>query len=216
MRPTRLAPVVAGAALALVFTGPATASAPAESSARGAEALVVTDSVTDPDGSRHVHYDRTYAGLPVLGGDLIVHYAPDGTVRGTDRLGPVEVRLSSVTPTVAARDAAGLAAPGLVAGTATPRLVVWATGDAQALAWETTISGVDSDGTPSEAHVISDARSGGQLDRWEAVTTFAPRGTTATGSDAARSATIGTRAPVPGTTTARSRSPPPRVALPTS
>ena len=33
------------------------------------------------DGVEHVHYDRTYQGLPVIGGDLIVHESPSGAVR---------------------------------------------------------------------------------------------------------------------------------------
>ena len=33
------------------------------------------------DGVEHVHYDRTYHGLPVIGGDLIVHESPSGAVR---------------------------------------------------------------------------------------------------------------------------------------
>ena len=40
--------------------------------ARG-QALQVKDVVLDADGSAHVRFDRTYDGLPVLGGDLVVH-----------------------------------------------------------------------------------------------------------------------------------------------
>ena len=31
------------------------------------------DVIKDADGTIHTRYERTYAGLPVLGGDLIVH-----------------------------------------------------------------------------------------------------------------------------------------------
>ncbi len=37
------------------------------------EALIPKNVVEDADGTVHTRYDRTYAGLPVLGGDLVVH-----------------------------------------------------------------------------------------------------------------------------------------------
>ncbi|MEE1820861.1 M4 family peptidase, partial [Streptomyces sp. BE20] len=49
------------------------------------EKLVAKDAVLDPDGTRHLRYERTYSGLPVLGGDLVAHQAPNGTLRGVDR-----------------------------------------------------------------------------------------------------------------------------------
>ncbi|MER6925318.1 peptidase M4, partial [Streptomyces spiralis] len=39
------------------------------------EKLVVKDVVKDADGTLHTRYERTYAGLPVLGGDLVVDTA---------------------------------------------------------------------------------------------------------------------------------------------
>ena len=36
------------------------------------EALVVKDVLRDADGTEHTRYNRTYAGLPVIGGDLVV------------------------------------------------------------------------------------------------------------------------------------------------
>ncbi len=45
------------------------------------ESLVVRNVERDLDGVEHVHYDRTYQGLPVIGGDLIVHESPSGAVR---------------------------------------------------------------------------------------------------------------------------------------
>ena len=40
--------------------------------------LVVKNVSRDVDGVEHVHYDRTYQGLPVIGGDLIVHESAVG------------------------------------------------------------------------------------------------------------------------------------------
>jgi Zn-dependent metalloprotease len=42
------------------------------------EKLVVRDVVKDADGTVHTRYERTYAGLPVLGGDLVVDTAKSG------------------------------------------------------------------------------------------------------------------------------------------
>src|SRR5690349_19336959 len=38
--------------------------------------------VVDKDGATHVRYDRTYRGLPVLGGDVVVHLTKGGTYDG--------------------------------------------------------------------------------------------------------------------------------------
>ena len=37
------------------------------------QGLVVRDTVRDANGASHVRFDRTYRGLPVVGGDLVVH-----------------------------------------------------------------------------------------------------------------------------------------------
>ncbi|MEU1947188.1 M4 family peptidase, partial [Streptomyces sp. NPDC020125] len=42
------------------------------------EKLVVKDVIKDADGTTHTRYERTYAGLPVLGGDLVVDRAKSG------------------------------------------------------------------------------------------------------------------------------------------
>ena len=45
------------------------------------EQLKVKDVVTDRDGSTHVRYERTFAGLRVIGGDFVVHRTGAGAVR---------------------------------------------------------------------------------------------------------------------------------------
>ena len=49
------------------------------------QSFTVTDTLVDADGSNHVRMDRTYRGLPVLGGDLVVHRAADGAWRGASQ-----------------------------------------------------------------------------------------------------------------------------------
>ncbi|MDP9395903.1 MAG: M4 family metallopeptidase, partial [Actinomycetota bacterium] len=118
-------------------------------------------------------FDREYAGLPVLGGDLVVHLDRAGRYRSASQAAR-EVPLASTTPRVTAPRAADLAAaafPGR-ASISSPRLVV----DAQAgpaLAWETVAEGVRKDGTPSEMHVLVDAATGALRDAWDDVQTVA-------------------------------------------
>ena len=50
-----------------------------------AQGTTVRDVVVDTDGSQHVRYDRTYRQLPVLGGDFVVHLAPNGAYRSANR-----------------------------------------------------------------------------------------------------------------------------------
>src|SRR6476619_7015451 len=37
------------------------------------DAFTVRDAIVDRNGAEHVRFDRTYMGLPVIGGDLVVH-----------------------------------------------------------------------------------------------------------------------------------------------
>ena len=46
---------------------------------------MVTSRIVDPDGTTHVRIDRTYHGLKVLGGDLVVHRGPGGQWRGVSQ-----------------------------------------------------------------------------------------------------------------------------------
>jgi Zn-dependent metalloprotease len=41
--------------------------------AAAADRFVARDVIVDADGTEHVRFDRTHAGLPVLGGDVVVH-----------------------------------------------------------------------------------------------------------------------------------------------
>ncbi|MFD7918782.1 M4 family metallopeptidase [Streptomyces sp. NPDC059740] len=145
-----------------------------------AEKLTVKDVVKDADGTTHTRYERTYDGLPVLGGDLIVHRAPDGTVKKTTKAAHAALKLASTTAKLSAgtvRDAARanaartLGAKGDAAKAATPRKVVWAASGTPKLAYETVVTSVAKDGTPSKLHVITDADSGKKLYSYDDVRT---------------------------------------------
>ncbi|GAA2144567.1 hypothetical protein GCM10009760_32220 [Kitasatospora kazusensis] len=137
------------------------------------EKLVVKDAMVDANGTRHLRYERTYGGLPVIGGDLVVHQTAAGATKSVDRASTASLTGLSITPALAAPKAAA-AAMATEAGSkvaTAPRLVVWAAKGAPTLAWETVVSGKQPDGTPSQLHVVTDAKTGVVLSKVEGIET---------------------------------------------
>lgn len=160
----------------------------------GTEKLVAKDVVTDANGNRHVRYERTYNGLPVLGGDLIVHQDSRGTVKSVDKAARADIAPTSLSPKLSAAEAAAKASgavkatigiakdsdePALtsVDRTGAARLVVWAASGSPRLAYETLVEGLRADGTPSSQRVVTDAASGEVLSTHEGVQTANAAGT---------------------------------------
>ncbi|MFF0205304.1 M4 family metallopeptidase [Streptomyces sp. NPDC005017] len=142
------------------------------------EKLVVRDVVQDRDGTVHTRYERTYAGLPVLGGDLIVATAKDGSREGVVKATRAAIEVASLTPSVAAeraeKQALGAAKAERAKGAdvnRAPRKVIWAATGKPALAYETVVGGLQHDGTPQELHVVTDATSGAKLYEWQGIET---------------------------------------------
>ena len=125
------------------------------------ERLKPRDVVKNADGSVHTRYERTYAGLPVLGGDLVVHETKGGAVEGVTKATKARIEVAT---TEAAKPAPS---PGKEA--AEPRKVVWAAQGRPVLAWETVAGGTQKDGTPNELHTLTDARSGEKLFSYQGV-----------------------------------------------
>ncbi|MCX4781759.1 M4 family metallopeptidase [Streptomyces sp. NBC_01264] len=140
------------------------------------EQLLVKDVIQDADGTRHTRYERTFAGLPVLGGDLVVH---EGKGRTTlSRASGATLTVPSLTPAVRPSGAAAAAvtqaerADVVRPKAGAPRLVIRMAGAAEpVLAWETLVKGVQEDRTPSELRVLTDAGSGKVLSTEERVHT---------------------------------------------
>ncbi|MFF4626749.1 M4 family metallopeptidase [Streptomyces griseorubiginosus] len=167
---------------ALIKSASGKAEATADSLGLGAkEKLVVKDVVKDNDGTLHTRYERTYDGVPVLGGDLVVHTPPASLAAGTvsttfnNNRRTVSVKSTTATfskaaaQTKALRTAKALKAENPAAQSA--RKVIWAGSGTPKLAWETVVSGFQDDGTPSKLHVITDATTGTELSRYEGVET---------------------------------------------
>ncbi|WP_435284160.1 M4 family metallopeptidase [Streptomyces koelreuteriae] len=142
------------------------------------EKLVVKDVVKDVDGSVHTRYERTYAGLPVLGGDLVVHESKSGATEGVTRATKATLKVASLKPAVAAAKAekqavtlAKAAGSEKTEANSAPRKVIWAADGKPVLAYETVVGGLQEDGTPNELHVITDAATGKKLYEHQAIET---------------------------------------------
>ncbi|MFG2952962.1 M4 family metallopeptidase [Streptomyces sp. NPDC048291] len=171
-RPTR-ATAIANAAQALVQQATALGLTSAEGTS-------VRDVIVDRNGTQHVRYDRTYHHLPVLGGDFVVHLKSDGAYRSADRATRSRISLASTVPSVSAPKAADLAVNALRAANlgdalkqvqAKPQLIVDALHGAPKLAWRTNAVGKDSLGNPVARTVLTDARTGAQIDAWDSIET---------------------------------------------
>ncbi len=108
-------------------------------------------------------YERTFRGLPVVGGDFVVVTDDEGHVLNTSVAQTSPVRLASTTPRVQKGRATTVARRHVdkVRSSEAPRLVVWQ-GRTSHLAWETTVSGRDH-GHPSLQSVYVDAHNGDYL-----------------------------------------------------
>ncbi|OIJ65247.1 M4 family metallopeptidase [Streptomyces mangrovisoli] len=141
------------------------------------EKLVVKDVTKDVDGTVHTRYERTYAGLPVLGGDLVVHTSKSGTTEGVTKAYAKTLKVSSlkaqVTPAKAEKQAL-TAAKSLGSDKSAAdgaRKVIWAASGTPVLAYETIVGGFQDDGTPNQLHVITDAATGKKLYEYQGIET---------------------------------------------
>jgi Zn-dependent metalloprotease len=189
----RLLSVAVTAALALpaVALAAVPAGSPAVSRALGlidghgksfqradADRFVARDVVVDRDGTEHVRFDRTYRGLPVIGGDVVVH-SRNGQLRSESMTLRTAGR-PDIVPTISASQAiieAGAHFGTGFQGTPTSHLVIYARGASPVLAHEVVFDGIKADQTPTNAHYIIDARNGHVLDKWDTINTAAAVGT---------------------------------------
>ncbi|HYO19708.1 MAG TPA: M4 family metallopeptidase, partial [Dermatophilaceae bacterium] len=142
------------------------------------EGLVVRDVITDPDGTTHVRYDRTYDGLRVIGGDFVSHRARSGKIKGVNWNGSAEVVVTSTKPKVSlsSAQASGSRKASLAQKTTaatTGELVVYSAGASTKakpeLAYDVLTVGVRADQTPSRVHTIVDASTGATLSTWDEI-----------------------------------------------
>ncbi|MFD4414339.1 MULTISPECIES: M4 family metallopeptidase [unclassified Streptomyces] len=168
----------AAARTSLIQQAQASSAATAQEIGLGAkEKLVVRDVVKDADGTVHTRYERTYNGLPVLGGDLVVHEKA-GKREGVTKATKATIKVASLKPQIAAAKAekqaltaAKTAGSDKTTADKAPRKVIWAGSGTPVLAYETVVRGLQDDGTPNELHVITDAATGKKLYEYQGIET---------------------------------------------
>ena len=140
---------------------------PASTRLAASQGLRVRNALQDSTGATHVRMTRTYHGLRVLGGDLVVHRTGSGAYLGTSQTLSRDLTLSA-TPRVSSATAL-TKVDGRTAGK--PTLVVDATRSAPRLTWLVTTVGTQKDGTPSRVENYVDARSGAVVRKEQQVET---------------------------------------------
>ena len=141
------------------------------------DAFIARSVNVDADGTEHVRFDRTYRGMPVIGGDFVLH-SRNGQVKGANltlnsasRPG-LSGRVSAAEATIVAGAEFGTD----FTGVQDARKVVFARNTSPRLAYEVVFTGTKRDQTPTEMHYFVDASSGKILDRWDMVHTAKPGG----------------------------------------
>ncbi|MEV4642081.1 M4 family metallopeptidase [Actinoplanes sp. NPDC049548] len=147
--------------------------------AAGSDTFAQRGVLVEKSGASHVHLDRAYRGLPVIGGDVIAHLGSSGALSAVTKTQRAPLTLSAV-PTLSAAKAAGAAARAL-GGTATPgastTLAVDALPATPVLVWRTVVTVPDPAGGDGVTHVLVDAHTGKVVDKWADVHTVEGSGT---------------------------------------
>ncbi len=180
-----IASALAASAPAIAAHGSASAAARAHGLVDGPAARAVrrasADAFTagsvrvDAKGTEHVRFARSYRGLPVIGGDFVLH-SRNGQLKGVSQTLKTTAR-PDVVPQISARQAiieAGARFGTGFTGVPKSRLVVYALGAKPVLAHEVTLSGMKADQTPTDMHYFVDARTGKILNQWDSVETAVP------------------------------------------
>jgi Zn-dependent metalloprotease len=125
-------------------------------------------SVISSEGLQYVPYERTYQGLPVLGGDFVVVTDKAGTVRNLSVAQERTTGKLATTPKLTAGEATGIARGRLTTVTSTtkPVLSVYALGATPRLAWDVRVTGTAGPAYSSQS-VYVDALSGAILETIE-------------------------------------------------
>ncbi len=126
----------------------------------GAQDAFVAKPVLSSGGLQYAAYERTYRGLPVVGGDFVVVTDADGQILDTSVAQGARTALTSVTARISQAAARATSRRKLtrVDSVEASRLVVFQRAGSH-LAWETTVRGVKA-GDASRQSVYVDARSG--------------------------------------------------------
>ncbi|WP_410676596.1 M4 family metallopeptidase [Amycolatopsis sp. cmx-4-68] len=145
------------------------ASRPAALHASADDVFLAQKAISATNGLQYIPYERSYKGLPVVGGDFVVATNSTGQVLGTSvaqdqtiDLATTGAKVSKATAEVTARQQLSA-----VDSVSPAQQVVYALGT-PTLAWKSTVVGRDAEG-PSRLDVIVDAATGKVLKTQEHV-----------------------------------------------
>ncbi|MCA8242345.1 M4 family metallopeptidase [Burkholderia sp. AU32262] len=183
--PAAFSVATGGTARTLKFAGPQ-ATAPTDG-----DQFQVRDVIVDPDGTEHVRFDRFHAGLPVIGGDVVVHSSKGQLKQASvTQLAPINLAgtIGKVgnravvrnAPDVGATRARHIAAARFnsdVRRVDDPELVVFARDVTPTLAYAVRVYGKATDTHGDAVLYYVDARTGTVLDAQDPIKTAAATGT---------------------------------------
>ncbi|WP_406165120.1 M4 family metallopeptidase [Streptomyces sp. NBC_00996] len=141
----------------------ARAAAFAHASATGVtegDTLQAKDVMTDPDGKRHVRFVRAHQGLPVLGGDLVVHLGKQSAYLGVTRAADHAVEPATTEAKLTPQQAEQKAAAVTKGDASGAELVVDARDGAAALAYQVRVTDSETAESGGSSTVVVDARTG--------------------------------------------------------
>lgn len=124
-----------------------------------AQALTPVTAASDSTGTTHVRVTQTYHGLPVIGGDLVIHRDAAGKTTSISR---------TLTKPLTLGTTAKVAKP---AAKSLPELVIDTLTGTPRLAWQITTVGKQKDGTPSRKLTYIDANTGATVRTEERIMT---------------------------------------------
>lgn len=140
-----------------------------------ADTFDANDAIVDANGTEHVRFQRRYNGLPVIGGDFVVHSRNDKVSKITQTLGTRS--RPGTTPRISSDEAiveAGTLFESRFIDAPSSRLVIYARNTSPVLAHEVIFKGFKADQTPTEMHYFVDARNAKILGQWDMIHTARP------------------------------------------
>lgn len=171
--PSTAAPAVAKAQALL-----SSADGQAQSFSSKGDTFTAVDVPKGAGGVEHVRFKRSYNGLPVIGGDVVVH-SRDGALLSVTQTLKTSVRPTSLVPSISKADAiveAGVEMGRDFKGNPSASLVISALNGVPTLAYQVSLSGVKADRTPTDMRYLIDARNGAVLSKWDTVKNAQPGG----------------------------------------
>ncbi|MFK8907205.1 M4 family metallopeptidase [Streptomyces sp. YS-3] len=172
---TGTSPVASSAKSAKSVVDAARAAAFAHAAATGVskdDTLTATDTLVDPDGKQHVRFARAHKGMPVLGGDLVIHLDAKSAYLDVTRATRRQVAVTAKAPKLTAAQAKAKAAARAKGDAGTPELVVDVRAGRTALAYQIKVSNSRTTEAGGVRTVVIDATTGAVLTDIPAADTF--------------------------------------------